>query len=232
MKEYLYLPYDYLKNRILGKNQIKNNLGILLDILPQAPVILEAGAFNGADTLSMHYAWPKGQIHAFEPVPETFNLLKSRSRFIKSIHIYNVALADKTGSFLMNVSSGKSAASSSLLEPQAHRDVYPDVEFESKIKINTISLDEWSLANNVERIDFMWLDMQGFELFALKSGLETLSKVKAIYMEVSVVELYSASPLYPEVRQWMESKGFKVLREDLNEVDGNVLFVKNDEKVR
>ena len=35
----------------------------------------------------------------------------------------------------------------------------------------------------------MWLDMQGFELLALKSGEVLLRTVKAVYTEVSMVEI-------------------------------------------
>ena len=226
MKEFLYFPYDYFKNKIRGKNTIRQTLKPLFEILPSSPVLLEAGAFNGADTLSMHYAWPNATIYAFEPVTESFALLKKRTRFIKNVNIYNMALGDRTGTSTINVSQGKSAASSSLLEPKDHITSYPDVEFESSLEIKTITLNDWAKQYAVSKVDFMWLDMQGFELFALKAGNEVLQNVKAIYMEVSIIELYKGSPLYDEVREWMASKGFKVLLEELNETDGNVLFVR------
>jgi len=43
--------------------------------LPVNPVIIEAGAYIGNDTLEMSKVWPKGRIYAFEPVPMLYEKL-------------------------------------------------------------------------------------------------------------------------------------------------------------
>ena len=54
----------------------KNNLLPLISpLLPNNPIVVEAGAFNGADTKEISQFWPQGTIHAFEPVPEIFTKL-------------------------------------------------------------------------------------------------------------------------------------------------------------
>jgi len=42
---------------------------IVAPYLPANPVIIEAGAFNGSDTIKLAKKWPQATIHAFEPVP-------------------------------------------------------------------------------------------------------------------------------------------------------------------
>ena len=146
MKAFLYFSYDLYKNKIPG-NPVKKNLKILFATLPSDPFFLEAGAFNGADTLSMHYAWPKAKIHAFAPVSQIFSTLKKRIKFIKNITVYNLALSNSTGTASINVSLGKNTSASSLLEPKTVRTAYPDIKFQSKIDVNTITLNDW-LKNN------------------------------------------------------------------------------------
>ena len=81
----------------------------------------------------------------------------------------------------------------------------------------------------VDHIDFMWLDMQGFELQMLKASEEMLSKVKCIHTEVSLKDTYKNAVHYSELRKWLEFKGFNVLMEAWPQgADmGNVLFVRN-----
>ncbi len=75
-------------------------------------------------------------------------------------------------------------------------------------------------------IDFMWLDMQGYELQALAGAGGLLQGVSAIHMEVSNVQLYQGAPLYPEVQARMAAWGFVPVIEAFFRVAGNVLFVR------
>ena len=83
------------------------------------------------------------------------------------------------------------------------------------------------MANNIDHIDFMWLDMQGAEYQMLKKSKIILPTVKVIFTEVSLLQMYEDCPLYPEFRAWLESEGFEVVAEQLPWKDmGNVLFIR------
>jgi len=56
--------------RLTGKGVIPKKY--FRAFLPEKPVILEAGAHKGKDTVELAKIWPKGTIHAFEPVPTLF----------------------------------------------------------------------------------------------------------------------------------------------------------------
>lgn len=92
-----------------------------------------------------------------------------------------------------------------------------------------MNLDEWAVQNNVDHIDFMWLDMQGAEMKMLQGAPQILKNVSVIYTEVNFYEVYAGCPTYPEYRAWLESQGFKVVYEDIKSwIDfGDVLFVRN-----
>jgi hypothetical protein len=73
----------------------------------------------------------------------------------------------------------------------------------------------------------MWLDMQGYELNALKSSDNILGTTKAIFTEVALKELYNGAPLYEELKSWLESKDFVLKIEKLSYEDyGDALFVR------
>lgn len=217
---------DLLK-KILNKGR-KGEIpkSFIRKFLPDAPVIIEAGAHVGIDTLEMSRVWPKGSIHAFEPVPDIFAKLAENTKGLRNVKLYPCALGAATGTARIFVSGGTSDGSSSLLEPKEHLTEHPEVHFNSRIEIPVMTLDDWSEKYGVRNADLLWLDMQGNELAAMKAGERILGTVRAIHIEVSLKEVYRGVPLYPEVRQWLEARGFKVVREELPWPDmGNVLFV-------
>jgi FkbM family methyltransferase len=194
--------------------------------LPQAPVILEAGANDGTDTLELSLSWPLGQVYAIEPIPESFSALVSRTRFRSNVHWSQVALADRTELRQMFVSDN-SGQSSSLMKPAAHKAAFPGIQFPTTTSVLAQSLEEWAAQNSVDHIDLMWLDMQGYEPPVLMSSERLLRTVRVIRTEVNLQELYEGCILYGPYRQFLEDQGFVVLLEQLRgSVWGDVTFVR------
>lgn len=200
----------------------------LKKFIPANAIIIDCGAHTGGDSLEMARIFPAATIHAFEPVPEVYMLLEKYTSDIQNIKRHQLALSDKESTASMFVSSGQSDASSSLLTPHAHLDDHPEVFFDNKIEVKTVTLDGWAQKNKVDHVDFLWLDMQGFEYQMLQASSEILPTVKAIHTEVSMKETYKGCKLYPEIRSWLEEKGFCVHTEAIpqNSDMGNVLFVR------
>jgi FkbM family methyltransferase len=203
----------------------------IAEYIPEKPTIVEAGAFNGNNTLEMAACWPNAVIHAFEPVETARDLLSQKiAPHTKSIHVYPYALGATSGTFQMHISGEGSSGgtqSSSFLKPTAHTTAaYSFLRFESKADVSVVRLDDWATRRGITQLDFLWLDLQGFELEALKGAGDLLSTVSAVHAEVSNVELYEGAPLYPEVLAWMRSHGFIPVAEALFRIGGNVLFVR------
>lgn len=190
--------------------------------LPKDPVILEAGAHIGTDTMQMATMWPTSTIHAFEPVPKLYDQLIKSTQQLPNVYCYQLALSNVSGSAKFYVSGGTSDASSSLLKPKEHLFYHPQVTFEEVIEVKTLTLDEWAEKNGVDHIDFMWLDMQGYELTMLKSSPKILSTVSVIFLEVSRSEFYHGTSLFNEVHPWLVGQGFQYICE----IFENALYVR------
>ena len=169
---------------------------ILCNFYQRIRLFLKLGAHKGKDTVEMAMLWPAGLIHAFEPVPDLFRLLENNTRNLKNVHCYQFALGDTKGSETLFVSSGASDGSSSLLPPKELLKNFPTVYFDKELPVNTITLDEWAEENSVTKIDFMWLDLQGMELMVLKTGINLLKTVSAIYTEVSSTQRFMKVKLF------------------------------------
>jgi FkbM family methyltransferase len=197
----------------------------IAQFLPEDPITLEAGAHKGKDTLAMHAQWPKSMIHTFEPVPHLYEKLKEKVSDIPSIHCYQLALNYQIGTATLYESIGKIDAASSLLAPHDYFNEKP-IQF-IQIEVPTITIDAWTHENDIKKIDFMWLDLQGAELSVLKAAGNILKTVKVIHTEANLIERYKNSPLYPELKDWLESQGFEVIAESFYKGSwGNILLIK------
>lgn len=200
---------------------------IIKSFLPENPVILDVGAHTGTDTAELARLWPNAYIIAIEAVPYLYTHLIKNTKNFDNVHCYQFALSDKRGRSKFYVSSGSGDSSSSILEPKEHLIYHPTVLFKEVIEVDTMTLDEWTKENNVNHIDFMWLDMQGHELAMLKACPEIFKTVSVVYTEISYVEVYSGCALFSEMRQWFEQQGFTLIYEDKEAVDyGNALFIR------
>lgn len=200
-------------------------------LVSQEPIIVEAGAFDGKDSVLMSDYWKLGHIYSFEPVPELYAKAIEKTKDRPNVSIYQKALADKNGfaDFYVSSFSGnpdKPTASSSLLAPTGHLSAWSGIKFKKKISVPTITLDTWAEKNKINHIDFIWLDTQGSELSILKSATRILQTVKAILIEVEFVELYKDQPLFKDINKWLESKGFKCVAMRAWKLYGDALFIR------
>jgi FkbM family methyltransferase len=198
----------------------------LLDHLPDNPVVLEAGAHHGEDTVAL--AVNAAHVYAFEPVPELHEVTERVTRHCGNVTLSRLALGGEEAMGWMHVSSGAHDASSSLMAPAEHATYYPTIGFKPEpIAVVVTTIETWAKTNHIDHIDGMWLDMQGGELQALKAAGTILQHVRAIMLEISTVELYHGAPLWPEVRLWLANHGFQVAIEDLySEHAGDALVVR------
>lgn len=203
--------------------------------LPSNPIIIEAGAFDGTETKKMAALWPQGQVHSFEPVPELFARLKKNTQNLPNVHCYEIALSDSTGFATLYISEkpqkpGIPSQANSLLKPKERLKLSPII-FPKTIEVTTITVDDWAQKYNISHVDFLWLDMQGYELNVLKTAPKVLAQVRVIYIEVEFIEAYEGQYQYPEVKQWLEQQGFVMIGKDFDEASpqwffGNALFIR------
>lgn len=201
---------------------------IIKKYLPKNPTIIDCGAHVGDDSKELSKIFPRGKIISFEPIPNLFHQLVNNVRKRNNIQCYNIALSDNNGISKMYVSSGNSDSSSSLMEPTGHLKDHPDTFFNATIDVQTSTLDTWAEINNIPTVDFLWLDMQGFEYNMLKASNKILPSVRAIHTEVSIKETFKDCILYKEFSKWMKENGFVAAIEAIPEGTdmGNVLFVR------
>lgn len=201
--------------------------------LPENPIIVEAGANDGTDTLNLSRLWPLAKIYAFEPYPRAYHKLKARTVSNPMISTYPIALGTKIGVTDFYVSRNPQwhtddtdpGSASSFLPPS--KSIWPEplTFFKEIISVPVTTLDAWARQQGVKNVDFLWLDMQGSEGIMLKESPEILDTVKLIQTEYGIKPYYEGSMVFSDLTAFLESKGFKLIY-SIGDVFGDAFYLR------
>ncbi len=172
-----------------------------------SPVIVDGGANQGNITDIFLRQYPSPTIHLFEPIPELGEALRSKYQGRKNILVHQSALGPKRGTVTFNVVNN--LVSSSILTPTGTNLGYHGrmMEINRAIYVPQVGLDEI-----LDRdVDILKLDLQGYEMEALKGCERLINRIKVITTEIEFVPLYEGQPLFAEIDLYLRSRGFKLL---------------------
>lgn len=172
--------------------------------------ILHIGASEGQEAQRYNDLGVENVIW-IEAIPDVYDRLKANTkRFIKNICI-NACIGDEDGKEVEFNIASNDGQSSSFLEFGTHPTHHPSVVFINKVKMKTHRVDTLmkGLGFDVSDYNFLVIDLQGAELFALKGMGEELKKVKYAYLEVNRDELYKGCALVGEIDEYLGQFGLE-----------------------
>jgi FkbM family methyltransferase len=194
--------------------------------------VVDGGAFDGKHSLYLARLFPRAQIFAFEPVPDSYQLLAESSKKKKRIVPVNLALAEQAGTAKINLNSF--APTNSLLPSAASEDaeIYFDGRGEtvSTAIVNTVSLDEFAMERPNFRCDLLKIDLQGYELHALRGARQVLrDQTSAVISEVRFKPLYEGDADFQEMDAFLAGCGFALtcLQEVTHQPQDHTVFEAN-----
>lgn len=157
-----------------------------------SPVVVEIGAADGQDTAKLlapllaEFPWYR--YLAFECEPKNF--AKFRENNPKGVELFEMAVGDKCGPHRF-VGSGSWPYSGSLKEPKLHRISHAWIPFEKPTEVPCVTLDGVFDSCRLDKIDFLWMDVQGAEDLVIAGGQMALGKTRFIYTEIYEDEQYT-----------------------------------------
>jgi FkbM family methyltransferase len=175
--------------------------------------VIDVGANVGDVAAHLLANFPSAIIHAFEPHQQSFNVLQQRFSENRCVTPVNFGLSDNHTKQELNL-YGTSGLNSLLPISECSPpflEGYDPTEKGTEV-INVTKLDYYCRAQSIHIIDFLKLDIQGWELKCLDGARDLLSKnrIRFIYAEVNFVELYKGQIFYEDVARYLRDFGFRL----------------------
>jgi FkbM family methyltransferase len=194
--------------------------------------VVDVGANRGQFALVCRHCFPKASIISFEPLAGPLRKFKHIFRGDNNIVIYQVALAHHYGEQIIHV-SGHDDSSSLLPIMPLQNALFPGTGEKNTALIEVGPLGRYISREMIAAPALLKLDVQGYELEALKGCEEFLEKFVYIYVECSFIELYSGQALAGQVVTWLHERNYRLrgiynLSYDGNgeAVQGDFMFIK------
>ena len=171
--------------------------------------LIDIGSNKGQFGLISRYFFPDIYIHSFEP--QNFEIKKQKKILgLKNINYYNFALGSINQNKTLMIT--KRRDSSSLLQPNITKGIY---DIEESIDIEVKRIDQIIDFSKLQKPILTKLDIQGYELEALKGFGKLLKEIDYILVEVSFQEIYKNQPIADEIVNFLEKENFFIIKKNI-----------------
>lgn len=139
---------------------------LLRKVLFPGAVVADVGANIGiySEFLS-RCVGPAGMVHSFEPSPDNFRRLRTATRKLSNVLLSQAAVGEHSGESKLYISEKLNVD---------HRTYIADGDSRHTAPIEMIALDDYFKPG--ERVDLIKMDIQGYELHALRGAKRVLEE--------------------------------------------------------
>ena len=175
-------------------------------------------------------------IHSFEPIKSEFQIIKDKFGKQDKIILNNFALGEKQEIKKLNVTAGTGNSSFNKINPgtkwlQTRSKQFNTSENNYVTKIEDVkieTLDDYCKKNNVDKIDVLKIDTQGYEDKVIQGSLETMKKNKIgiIITEIMFDDVYDKSFSFSDLEKYLIPNNFRMVGVDManNNIFSGLVF--------
>lgn len=182
---------------------------IPINLIPKKNIkgILHIGAHE-AEELDSYLKRGFENIIWVEANPQKYEFLEKKIESFPKMSLGKFAAGASNRNGILNIANN--GQSSSLLELENHKEKYKNIFYNSQEEVTIRRIDSWleEMQLNQKEYNFLNLDIQGFELEALKGMDNYLSNVDFIYTEVNFEYLYKNCCLKEEIDNFLSKYRF------------------------
>ena len=150
-------------------------LSLMLRLIDPGSIIFDIGASVGWYAMNVSKLIADAVVHAFEPIPSTFNYLRQNvdANQLTNIRLYNFGFSnvEKKQKFYLPSGGADNASAANLTERSDVRTIWCNVK---KLDNFIHKSDCW--------VDFIKCDVEGAELFVFQGGIETISRCQPMIL--------------------------------------------------
>lgn len=171
--------------------------------MPADGVAVDVGANAGAFAVTLGRLRPAGRVFAFEPVPRAFDMLTAnltRNR-LANVAARNQAVGDRAGTVFMTAATTGSAANRVTTAGRG-------------VAVPCVTLDDFLAAERLDRVDFLKVDVEGYEAAVLDglAGALAAGRVRVLLLEVIPELLRRQGSSAGAVFDRLHAHGYRVYR--------------------
>jgi len=175
-------------------------------------LVIDVGANNGQFGRMIREEGYQGDIHSFEPVSKTYELLKENCANDPKWFTHKIALGDSCGEEDVNVT--ELSLLSSFLKPNdfGKRQIKKMMVLHTEtVEMSTLeTFVKQHIPDALDKRIFLKMDTQGYDLKVFKGAEGIFSNIFCILSEISLIPIYSDMPHYLDVLKEYESSEFVV----------------------
>lgn len=207
---YGYLINKY-KNFLVGASRRHSNMDVYLKKnLNNTAIIFDVGAHFGESVIRIKKIFPEATIHCFEPVTQSFNILKKNILYFnyKKVILNNFSLFNTISNKYIKIYRKSELSSFFLIGKKIH-----------KQKSIALTIDHYIKINKIKSVDFIKIDTQGSELEILHGAKKTLKSKKIKFLEIEIIfknklNIYRNSISFYQIEKFLNSYNFYLVKLD------------------
>ena len=225
---------DYLS--IFNRQKVIKSL-----VKTERPVIFDIGANEGQSLVEFKEWWSESQVHCFEPQEECWNKLNSKvkNQNFRDVFINKYALGEiekeevfyshditsgQSGLHKINTKSIDSINLQKLETKKSIENYKTTINHKRVIKVKP--LNNYFKNHNIEHVDLMKIDTQGYEPEVLSGLKDYLSKVDVIITELMFYDFYERSLSFSDIEKFLLPAGFRLF--DISHISKNPMNGRTD----
>jgi FkbM family methyltransferase len=183
----------YQTSELSGEAYLLNNiLPSYFEKLNNKPVIFDVGANTGEYFNELISKFQQASIFAFEPNPNCFNSLKKIAEQHTNTKVFEIGFgASETTSSMFSYANESDSEHASLFK-EVLTDLHKTNDVQ-KIDIQISTIDKFCQRHQIEKINFLKIDTEGYELEVIKGASEMIAgnKIDLIQFEFNEMNIVS-----------------------------------------
>lgn len=186
-----------------GYSHEKPERALLETLIIPSSHILDIGAGCGLHAMTFARAESTVTVHAFEPIPATFEALQenvAKNGYASQVHCNNIALGDK-----------EHVLTFSTLEGPYDHVIMPGEGYQgSTMQVPSITVDSYVVQNGIT-VSGMKIDVEGYETYVLEGACKTIMRDRPwIFCEAEISCVERRGGTLEDLKNQLESFGYSV----------------------
>lgn len=166
--------------------------------------IIDVGANIGQSAMFFSDRIPEAEIFSLEPSEIAFKALQKNVQHIKNVHSFNYAVGQFEGTGVLSQGNETTVGKVDYVDNKEM-----DLKDDKQI-IEFISLSSFCEKNKIDRVNYLKIDTEGFDLEVLKSGEKYLmeNRVDFIEVEAGMHKQNTDHVPFEQLHSYLQSKNY------------------------